>query len=355
MKTQLDTPNREAFERYREAISCIDRYRASGKREFVEKTESLLDAAHDADPDWTRPIYLKSIVKDLAGDPQAAINELEQLKNVSDSSFGLEVKFNLGVAHYHRYGEEHLNEAETLFEEVKAGTSTSMEPLSILASSCLAQVYGMRVLLKKPDEQKNHKAEAEKWYGGCLAEANEALARLKKWKASKSFKKQLGENWVAEEIEWAANNAKGFAGYFWTDHLDPADRIPILNNSISFFRQGLELRPNHWATLSNLASVKMRLGYALLAIGKTVEGEKFLAKALQHIDFLLAEIRPNYAFALYERGRILRLSGRFEEAIRSFEAVLRLPPDLRDVSPKTIEPELELAKKEETYFLHKAA
>src|SRR5437870_13520861 len=98
MKAQLDTPSREAFEHYREAISCLDTYRASGNKELVEKGDVLLDAALNADPQWTRPKYLKSILEDLKGDPQAAISGLERWKDISDSSFDLEVKFNLGAA-----------------------------------------------------------------------------------------------------------------------------------------------------------------------------------------------------------------------------------------------------------------
>lgn len=351
MKTELDTQIREAFEQYDKAISCIDTYRASGDREFVEKSYVHLDAAQAADPRWLKPGYLKSLVKDLAGDPQAAINELEQLKDISDSSFALEVKLNLGAAHYHRYSEEHLTEAEALFTEVKEGAPQSLQPLALLASAYLAQVYGMRVLLKRPDEAKDRKPTAGEWYERCRSEANQALASLERWKRSHDLEDERGESWVADEIEWAATNALGFAGNFWADYLSANEQISILQESISFFLRGLKLRPNHWATLSNLSSANLRLGHARRVLGDEKQGGKSLTEALRHIDLVLSpEVRPNNAFALYERGRILRVQGRFEDAIASLVEALKVPVNLRDVSYGTVVAEIVRAANHQTDF-----
>lgn len=354
MKSQLDTPNRVAFERYTEAVSCIESYRISGKRDLVEKSESLLEKARTADPEWVKPAYLQSILKDLSGDPDTAIRELERFREIPDSSFALEVEYNLGAAHYHRYGKQHLEEAETLFRDVKLKAAKTLQPLSLLASSSLAQVYGMRVQLKEPENFVQIKPTAKKWYERAIAEANDALDGLKKWKRSKSFRVDRGATWIADEIEWGATNAVGFAGSFWSDYLPPQARVPLLQKSILLFQTGLKLRPNHWATLCNLASAKMRLGYALRVMGTKKEGERLLNDALNHLDLVLTpDIRPDYAFALYERGRVLRLLGRFGEAIDSLSKVAQLPREKRDVSPKTFGTEIDLANESETYFLRK--
>lgn len=351
MKTELDTSIREAFEQYDKAMSCIDTYRASGDRAFVEQSYVHLDAAQAADPRWLKPGYLKSLVKDLAGDPQAAINELEKLKDVSDSSFALEVKLNLGAAHYHRYGEEHLKEAEKLFTEVKEGAPPSVPPLALLASAYLAQVCGMRVLLKKPEERKVRQPAAQQWYERCQAEANEALASLGRWKASNDLQDERGEMWVAAETEWAATNAIGFAGSFLCDYLDAKEQIPILNKSISLFLRGLDLRFNHWATLSNMASAYLRLGHAHRVTGDNDKGEKLLTEALRYIEVVLTpEVRPDYAFALYERGRILRVLGQFEDAMASLIRASRIPEKMRDVSCGSIASEIVRAAHREIDF-----
>lgn len=356
MMPQLETGNRQAFERYTQAVSYIERYRISGKKQLVEKSEALLKKAHGADPDWVKPIYLQSILKDITGDPDAAIRELERFSDVTDPSFALEVQYNLGAAHYHRYDEAHLNEAERLFEDVIAKASTRAWALGLLASSSLAQVYGMRVLLKQPEKFAELKEGAKKAYDRCIAEANSALRGLDKWKRSKSFESDRGGGWIADEIEWGATNAVGFAGSFWSDYLSLKARIPILERSIAVFEKGLKLRPNHWATLSNLASAKMRLGYALRAVGRATEGEDLLNEALRYIDLVLTpNIRPNYPFALYERGRILRLLGRFEEAIESLSRLNGFPPEKRDVSLATFEAEIKRTENRQTYFLREAA
>ncbi len=351
-KLQLNTPSRQAFERYTEAVSCIESFRASGRAELAKRSQTLLEEAHIADPNWVRPAYLQSILKDLTGDPDTAIHELELFSDVPDSSFSVEVNYNLGAAHYHRYGEAHLKEAERLFGDVILKASRRSQPLALLASSSLAQVYGMGVLLKQPANFAQLKKDAKKAYARCVAQARSALRGLEKWKRSKLFESDKGGAWIADEIEWGATNAIGFAGSFWSDYLSPRARIPILERSINVFEKGLELRPNHWATLSNLASAKMRLGYALHAIGQTTEGEHLLEEALQNIDRVLApDIRPNYAFALYERGRILRLLGRFDEAIESLSKLRSFPPEKRDVSAATFESEIECAQKRQAYFL----
>jgi tetratricopeptide (TPR) repeat protein len=351
MKTELDTASREAFEHYDEAIACVETYRASGNREFVEKSYVHLEAAQTADPRWVKPSYLKSLVKDLAGDPESAIRELEELKDIPDSAFSLEVKLKLGAAHYHRYHEEHLIEAEKLFDEVKTAASASLPLLSLLACSYLAQVYGMRVLLKNPAEKESRKTEAKDWYERCRSEAKKALAGLAEWKDSNEVETERGEGWVAQEIEWAANNALGFSGSFLSDYLSAKERIPLLQRSISSLQRALEIRPNHWASLSNLASASLRLGYTHQLLNDQNEGDRFLNEALHSIDLVLSpEVRPNYAFALYERGRILRLLGQFDKAVASLISASKIPDKLRDVSCGTIASEIVRAATHRTDF-----
>src|SRR5437762_13517363 len=89
MKPQLNTPSRLAFERYTEAVSCIESFRASGGVELAKRSRALLEEAHTSDPNWVRPPYLQSILKDLTGDPDTAIHELERFSDVPDSSFVL--------------------------------------------------------------------------------------------------------------------------------------------------------------------------------------------------------------------------------------------------------------------------
>jgi len=334
MKCHLDTDSRQAFERYTQAVSYVERYRISGRKDFVDKSEELLRKAQGDDPGWVKPVYLQSILKDITGDAEAAIRELERFSDFPDTFFALEVKYNLGAAHYHRYSEAHLNEA----------------------SSSLAQVYGMRVLLKQPEDFARLKEHAKKAYDLCIAEAKSALRGLDKWKRSKSFESDRGGAWIADEIEWGATNAIGFAGSFWTDYLPAKARIPILEQSMAMFEKGLKLRPNQWATLSNLASAKMRLGYAFRAVEQVDKGECILSEALRDIERVLSpSVRPDYAFALYERGRILRLLGRFQDAIGSLLKLRALPPEKRDVSPATFEREIKRAENRQTYFLREAA
>jgi tetratricopeptide (TPR) repeat protein len=151
--------------------------------------------------------------------------------------------------------------------------------------------------------------------------------------------------WIFREIKWTAINAKGFATYFWSDYLDFPARIEVLRASLQLLERALSLRPNNWATLCNLASAKMRLGEAFRCLGVAQEAEKYLNAALADVDLaLMPNIRPNYCFALYERGRILRLLKRFPEAVASLTRARDLPEDLRDVNVQAINAEIQRAE-----------
>jgi hypothetical protein len=164
MKLQLDTAVRQAFDSYSEAVSLLEEYRQSGEKAFVTRAEGVLGKAREADPHWIRPIYLRSILNDLSGNSQAAIDTLLPFRDLPDSSFAFEVKYNLGVAYYHRYSERFLNEAEPLFQYVH---SRGPKPLGLLAAASLAQVYGLRILLKEPERRAELKPAARKHMTGA--------------------------------------------------------------------------------------------------------------------------------------------------------------------------------------------
>ena len=59
---------------------------------------------------------------------------------------------------------------------------------------------------------------------------------------------------------------------------------------------------------------------------------------------MLAELRPNYGFALYEIGRTYRLMGEFAKAITHLEQAQSIPVEYRDVGDPRIDLEKSRAR-----------
>ena len=95
----------------------------------------------------------------------------------------------------------------------------------------------------------------------------------------------------------------------------------------------------------------MRLAYAFRLERQDHKALGLFEAALGHLDHVLSpKVRPNYCFALYEKGRNLRLMGRFNEAQESLEKAKALAPEERDVSVDSIAREISRAAQGDTSF-----
>ena len=340
MQTHLETRNREAFELVTDALEAVDRYRVSRDISVLDDAKEKLVAAIQKDPAYFRASYYSAIVDDLAGRSAKAAEELQKLVPLQPT-LADEVRYNLAVAEYHGYRHEALDRAIEHFSEV---LRESGEPaLQLLAQAGLAQANAMHMIPKLPEEP--DLASIQGHFECAMKMASNALNGLQKYRPRwhKAGKRQLPVS-TANDVEWTAHNARGMALMYFSDYFPPATesaykekRVATLSNALRELEKADAVAPKNWANYCDMASADMRLG---------VYTQEFLhfVGALARLQQVVDRLRPGYAFALYEMGRIHRIAGEFDQAIGLFKRVLSIPLDQRDISDRR--PKLELARAE---------
>jgi tetratricopeptide (TPR) repeat protein len=334
MHMHLESRNREAFELVTDALQCIDQYRATRDLVVLDTAKEKLTRAIGKDPGYFRASYYAAIVDDLSGRSDLALATLRKLED-ENPPFVTEVRYNRGVAEYHHYNHEALDRAILLFESVVADERSAL-PLRLLAQAGLAQSHAMHMIPKLPStpevEQITHHFDLAK------KAAAKALTLLKRnrWSWRPFAKPRINEE-TANEVKWTTYNARGMALMYSTDYLPTPTteqwketRIRTLEEAIKAFEVANRISPRNWANFCDMASARMRVAYYR-------SDSSLFGEATRLLDDVTTLLRPGYGFALYEKGRVLRLRGHFEAAQRQLDAVLKLPPtDRYDVSERRI-------------------
>lgn len=346
MRVQLETTKRRAFDLVTDALECIDQYRRLKDLSILETAKQKLVSAISEDPTYVRATYVDGIVDDLSGRSVDAVNTFSKLL-AAEPPFLDELRYNLGVAEYHGYNHEALDRAIELFTLVR---DTSGEPsLQLLARAGLAQSHAMHMIPKVPAEP--DLLAIQRHFDMALSESSAAIQALnknqKRWFSKKSKLRPV----IASEIEWTARNARGMAMMYYTDYLPSETDQGWRENRIHRLRQAMEeldladsASPSNWANYCDMASARLRLGYY-------EQSTKLWQEAVSLLDTVVRQLRPGYAFAQYEKGRVLRLWGRFDEAATIFEHVMTIPyPQQRDISDRRPKLELDRARRRDPSF-----
>ena len=346
MQMQLETRNREAFELVTDALQAVDQYRVSKDVSVLDDAKKKLLAAIDKDPAYFRASYYNAIVDDLAGRSSQAA---EELKRLIDQQLGLsdEVRYNLAVAEYHGYGHEALDRAIENFSKVLKDTE---EPsLKLLAEAGLAQANAMHMIPKLPEEPDLGSVQSH--FESTMSIASKALEELRAhstpWRGARRRKLSA---LTAKEIEWTAHNARGMAYMYHSDYFPPAgdrawkeQRVDILRKALRELEKADRLAPRNWANYCDMASAAMRLGFY-------TQDPEYFKSSLERLQEVVDHLRPGYPFALYEKGRVLRISGDFDGATALFKHVLSIPREERDFSDRRPTLELDRAARRDTVF-----
>src|SRR5882672_9835666 len=134
MNMHLESTNREAFELVTDALVYLDQYRDSRDVSVLGSAKLKLRAAKDKDPAYFRAHYFDAIVDDLAGHPDDAVLTFTRLLE-QRPVFADEVRYNLGVAWYHQYRHQALDNAIDLFTAVVRSSANHL--LRLLAHAGL--------------------------------------------------------------------------------------------------------------------------------------------------------------------------------------------------------------------------
>jgi tetratricopeptide (TPR) repeat protein len=365
MMMHPETTKTEAFNLVTQAQSYIQKYNELRELgEMVPAHASLKSAAEKLnkavmeDPKYLGALYYRGVVGDLRGKATDAVKDLEiVLKGVKEFTQKYEkcwptieqVKYNLAVAYYHRYGHTNLEAAAGYFEQVMKETKESNPRLYLLAQAGLAQAYAMRMIptlprdgtyeqcvahLHSPEVRKDVK----KYFESSTAQSNEVLAELEK--------KAKGFEDSADEIGWIAYNARAIALMYYTDFYED-ERLEKLADALDALAKAEALSPKNWSLYCNFGSAYMRLGHWLQAQSeanaaapppvRSVEtlvpaATESFVKAEKRLTEVIEVLRKNYGFALYELGRNYRLMGSFGDALKKFAAARRIPVSDRAVS-----------------------
>jgi tetratricopeptide (TPR) repeat protein len=339
MNLKLNTDNPDAYALVNIGLEGIREFQSSGgNSQTLVAVEHDLDAAVEADPNYLPAIYYRGITRDLCGKSDLAILDLERalqgLRDVQDTSYVAEARFNLGIAKYHKYHVPDLEAAEKEFTEVlKTDGLDNVLRLQTLAS--LAQTHAQLMIQRDPERK----------------DLNAVRFRMKH---VFEIERQINEKdnvLVDRSVAWRIENALGLALMFGSDYLESIevpgnkswDRITALQRSCEHFEKADRLSPNNWAIVCNLGSIWMRFAYWMNLEVKV--GDQFpFDKSVGYLERILRSLRPDYGFALYELGRLHRTARRFGEALKWFDRAEAIPEKDRDVSQRTLEREMRLAE-----------
>ena len=146
------------------------------------------------------------------------------------------------------------------------------------------------------------------------------------------------------QVRWIAYNAIGMADMYLSDiQAAGVDRIVLLKSSLRALQEAEAVSPGRWENRCDLGSVKMRISLAANDTSAFHEAE-------EDLRLVIDALRPGYAFAYYELGRLYRTQNRFSDSEELFNHALKVPSDDRDVSDATIQHQLDLVKKRDASF-----
>lgn len=317
MTMHLETDNQRASDLTADSWLDISVYRRSREQGRLEAAEAKLEQALSEDPNYLQAFYYRAMVNDLMGRPEVAIEQFEKVLQ-EDPPFVEDVRYNLGVALYHRYSHSNLDLAAEHFKAVI--TNTTDPTLKMLARAQLAQTYAMRMIQPKPAPADLGAVER---YFELSREQYAAVIQ-----ALEELPPQSDE--ALHDIKWEVYNGHGMSLMYYTDYFGtPEEKIQKLRMALDELIKADEHSPKNWANYCDLGSVHMRLGVW------SASREEFEA-ALDYLGEVISSLRPNYGFALYETGRTRRLMGEFEAANESFDKALAIEYEYRNVSDNRI-------------------
>lgn len=321
----LETKNQAVLEHVRAALHEIDLYKQSREYGRLKVARAALDHATTLDPEYIRALYYSAIVDDLIGKPQRAI---ESFRRVLDESppFVDEVRYNLAVAHYHRYNWENLEEAIENFKHTI--NSAGNVRTRVLARMGLAQAYAMRMVSRDPRSAEVD--EILRYFHLCTEEAH--------WAEEELVNAVRSDDTELAEARWRMPNARGMALMYHSDYFGSrSEKIVQLRRALKELEEANRLSPQNWANYCDMGSVHMRLGHWM-------QSEDEFRTALRYLDDVVRDLRPNYGFALYEIGRAYRLMGWFSEALEYLNRSRTISYEERTVSDRRVDLEIKRAE-----------
>jgi tetratricopeptide (TPR) repeat protein len=348
MTMHPETTNRTAFTLFTQAQDQIRKYNEFKElgepavaNEILASAADSLNKALAEDPRYLGALYFRGVVDDLRGRAGDAVKDLTRVLEAVEkfvTDYGKcwptveQVKYNLAVAYYHRYGHPNLEKAAGYFQEVIEATKKNQDRrLPLLSKAGLAQAYAMRMIPKLPtggtyEEFVAHlrstavEKDVEEYFELSKAQSDSALQELKELQADPKKRSELGD--AANEIGWIAYNARAIALMYYTDFHDDG-RMEKLKGALDALKEAETRSPENWSLYCNVGSANMRLGHwsqvEAEAGGQaqgvlTAEAKKHFDEAESRLTKVVDVLLPEYGFALYELGRNCRLMYRFNEA-----------------------------------------
>ena len=312
----LETKNRRAFEKLREAQGSITSFQQSKKRTELENAGEKLAEALNLDPNYLRAVYYRGLVRDMLGQPKEAIGDFRLVLD-QRPPFLPEVKYNLATATFHQYGFKNLSSAVKQFEDVV--NSADQPALKVRARAAIAHAYAV-MMIPKPENTDDCQKVNEFLASNTAREHVEKYYNLSKAQTDKLASEIEAGNLDPDthnEIRWRLGNTRGVQRMFYTDYFDE-NRLEKLLEGEKALTESDQLNPKNWSIYCNLGSTYMRLAHWLKTAKKDASSEQqagaYFTKAIERLDVVINELLPDYGFALYEKGRVYRLWGNFGEA-----------------------------------------
>jgi tetratricopeptide (TPR) repeat protein len=342
------TSNRAAFELLTQALEDIDSYQKYRRLSALQSAEHSLTAALDKDPDYLGALFYRGIVCDLAGRPADAPPYFERvIQGAPSKEIHDEARYNWGVAKYHQYSQVFLVEAKKAFQDVIGATSDPV--LRELARANLGQAHAM-MMHPSSKQRAAHQAgqpftsvhpTLAQEYKAAVKTAETCLANLQKSDLSGS------ERTVA--IRAAAENALGMAEMYYADYVlsDTPERLMRATKARDQFLKAQQIAKDDWANTCDLASAHFR---RFLWCKDVTERDIAFTEAKRLLGRVLTDLRPNYGFAYYELGRMLRCHGDFHDSVEALEKALAVDERYRDVSEAKVKSEIDRANARDTQF-----
>jgi tetratricopeptide (TPR) repeat protein len=125
-------------------------------------------------------------------------------------------------------------------------------------------------------------------------------------------------------------------------------RHELLREAIRYLEEADVYLPNDWANTCDIASAHFRLAVVTRELGGDADTE--FTKAIELLQKVIDDLRPDYGFAFYEMGRIYRVWKRFEDAKVYFGKSMDIPHEYRDAQDSTVKYELDRAEDGDSSF-----
>ena len=182
----------------------------------------------------------------------------------------------------------------------------------------------------------------------CMNEVDFVNSELRKRSRFASYKSRA--SLLSRSVKGTVLNAHGMCMMYWTDYNVPdmAERKRFLQEAVHYLDEADRYLPGDWANTCDIGSAHFRMGVVAKETGADPSTE--LKTAIDKFQRVIGELRPRYGFALYERGRIYRVWGRFDEAKSSLNEALLVPAEYRDVGDKNVNNELSRAEQGDSNY-----